>query len=668
MLFFAPSQLSLFWPVTDDYYDYLPQSMFSAFSALACVVVALDARGAKPTGKFSSVAWCVLGFAVWVVLSVFGAVYRHDALLETARVVSVGAWFFIARTVLKKQGTVEFERACVWVFGAVMLGAVWVATASALGFLRTRAPQLSPWFTNVNLFANFCAMALPMALGFAVLVRRMSGARGWIVALPLLGAAWIALGLLASASKGGLLAALCGIAAFGIVMLRARGDAVRNAVRKRRALAIFLAIVLVGGGGVVGARTVLPRILAARGSQNHSTMFRVYTWRAAAEMAQRRPVVGFGAGAFPWAGQKFSQVGFTRIAHQSWLQIAGESGVPALLFLLGATVLALRRGWRAAKKQVARWPVVAGASGAVVAFAAHAMTDAGWGIVSVATLFIVALAILDACDVSHDETSTVEFDRTHSASAPTSPRGFLAWLGLALVLGGASWMAQRAATGEDERRLSHEAAARGETARALELATAATRSDPLGVRMWTNLAQAHEKANQNPDEWWARAVAVCPLGAQVWRQWAASRVRRGLDAEEQFARSIEIAPRDTETRQQRAQWRMAKNDARALEDWNAIAALARAPYGRFAATPEIVDLNYARALVEIARDDIRRGRRVEAAARLRDATTMLKQAQMYETKHGEFIEAARGAGALQAATEERETLQAQTRELQAQLK
>jgi O-antigen ligase len=75
--------------------------------------------------------------------------------------------------------------------------------------------------------------------------------------------------------------------------------------------------------------------------------FRLYTWRGTAKMALANPVFGTGPGTFPALYPRYAEVGRTGLAHQSYLQVAAESGIPAALGLLTAALLALasvRRG------------------------------------------------------------------------------------------------------------------------------------------------------------------------------------------------------------------------------------------------------------------------------------------------------------------------------------
>ncbi len=78
------------------------------------------------------------------------------------------------------------------------------------------------------------------------------------------------------------------------------------------------------------------------GTQVHSTKFRVYVWRSTLQMIRDNPIVGLGPGTFEVAYPRYAIAGPTKHAHQSYLQIGAESGVPALLALLAAIIFVVR--------------------------------------------------------------------------------------------------------------------------------------------------------------------------------------------------------------------------------------------------------------------------------------------------------------------------------------
>ncbi len=90
-----------------------------------------------------------------------------------------------------------------------------------------------------------------------------------------------------------------------------------------------LAVVL---AGLVAAKPVLNRL---HNLNDNSAAFRVWTWKGSVKMAAANPVLGTGIGTWPDLYPRYALTGFTRVAHNSYLQLADECGIPALLVLLG---------------------------------------------------------------------------------------------------------------------------------------------------------------------------------------------------------------------------------------------------------------------------------------------------------------------------------------------
>ena len=57
--------------------------------------------------------------------------------------------------------------------------------------------------------------------------------------------------------------------------------------------------------------------------------FRTLTWQGTLDMAQKRPLLGWGAGTFETAFPPHQVAGFTRHAHNSYLQLFAEAGAAA---------------------------------------------------------------------------------------------------------------------------------------------------------------------------------------------------------------------------------------------------------------------------------------------------------------------------------------------------
>jgi putative inorganic carbon (HCO3(-)) transporter len=74
---------------------------------------------------------------------------------------------------------------------------------------------------------------------------------------------------------------------------------------------------------------------------------RIIIWRGALDMIADNPVLGVGYGAFPYLIGRYTD-GAARVgdAHNMYLLVAAEAGIPALLLFLLLIGLAFREGWR----------------------------------------------------------------------------------------------------------------------------------------------------------------------------------------------------------------------------------------------------------------------------------------------------------------------------------
>jgi tetratricopeptide (TPR) repeat protein len=98
-------------------------------------------------------------------------------------------------------------------------------------------------------------------------------------------------------------------------------------------------------GIAVAGGPLLRRILRST-TEAHSAEFRLHTWRGAELMAVAHPLLGSGIGTFETAYPRYAEVGFTQHAHDSYLQLAAETGVPGVVLLvlgLASTVVFGRR-------------------------------------------------------------------------------------------------------------------------------------------------------------------------------------------------------------------------------------------------------------------------------------------------------------------------------------
>ena len=570
LLLIAPTQIAGYWPGD---YNFWPQSLFTLLLAGVALLLGI-AR--LPIPKFDGVALCLSLFLGWCLLSVFTGTYAHDAWLELGRITLALAFFFVMRAFplrAQKLGLIA----------AAVVGVAYVGGEALWDFVATRDPRQFGTFFNPNIFANALAVALPLSIGLPLAIWNITHRRNFAIvgALPF----FIILPALAvTSSKGGLLAAFVGILVTVFALRAARPAAFQAAFRRALPAVLILGLVF----GALAAVTVGPRLLAARGADNNSTMFRTYLWRGTLRMIEAKPVVGFGPGAFSGSFPRYALADTARSSEQSWLQIAAESGVPALLFLLGAFALAFRNGWRA--RRADGWALRAAAMGALAAMIVHGCVDSGWSSTPIVIMLALALGVLQLPVAVADEAATA-----------TGNLNF-GWIGATLLLGFAGFGAQQAAQGQNYYEESQRLARLGEGVQALQMAQQAVDVAPGSSRLWSNLGSLQSATGGDGEAALQRSIELQSDRAANYltRANVAQTANRPDLYEKWMALAIERQPNSSYFLLSRAQFRLQHKDGRGYDDLEALMRLWDAPYGRYPALGDQVNLDFARGVALLA--------------------------------------------------------------------
>ncbi|MCU0225033.1 MAG: O-antigen ligase family protein [Acidobacteria bacterium] len=316
--------------------------------------------------------------------------------------------------------------------GAGLGGLAVVQRAGLLALEAGAARELGlPALVVARLAENrpFATHLVPAALAGALVLTLAA-----LLALAARGASWrwvgpgLALagaGLVATGSLGGLV----GLAAGALVAIPWRS------VARRRAGWLGLAALLAAAAALVALR---PGPVFELSRPDHPLALRAGNWRGGALVALRQPVAGSGLGSFAslYPAVRRPQDVETLYAHDSWLQLAGEGGLPALVLLAAAAWLLVRRA-RAGLPPDQRWALAGTA-----AFAAHNLVDftAYLPGVAVPAMALAALAFsrVEPSGVSETDPgapvarggAATRFGRSGNAFAA------LALAGAAVVLGG----------------------------------------------------------------------------------------------------------------------------------------------------------------------------------------------------------------------------------------
>ncbi|HSD28353.1 MAG TPA: O-antigen ligase family protein, partial [Vicinamibacteria bacterium] len=261
-------------------------------------------------------------------------------------------------------------------------------------------------FVSKNHFAGWIAMATLLVAGLALgLADRARGrgddwtadARAGGVVLGVVAALAMALGGMASLSRGGTIALAAGGACFvALIFFRRRAGRESGRAQRLRRAGPWSSLVLAGVLGSILVALVPPEAHERMRSLSGAS-FRLDTWRDSLRLASSSPVLGHGLGSFHDAYPRFKhghEIVRVEHAENDYVETLAETGGTGLaLALLGAAFLlaAAGRGLANAPDRAVRG-IGTGAVAALAALAVHSVVDFNLRIPSNAALAALAAA------------------------------------------------------------------------------------------------------------------------------------------------------------------------------------------------------------------------------------------------------------------------------------
>jgi O-antigen ligase len=282
--------------------------------------------------------WLVLGFLAWMSLSVLWAYDSSVAVQAVARYALV-LFFFPA-----VFAAVQTRREAIVVMGAMVLAAAG-STLYELVAAGSSGPRFSGPTADPNTFA---AVLLPAAiLGAALSNRRVaiSGRSRFVLGFA---SATALGGVLATESRGAIVAIVVVLVALPLVA----GHWWRPALAlSLTALAVALTSIAIPGSPIVGAFQ----------SRGLGTSGRSDLWTIASRMIEANPIAGVGVGNFRRTSAQYllrpgvmsrSQyiLDTPLVAHNSFLQVAAETGIVGLGLFIGIIAVSVASAWAAARR------------------------------------------------------------------------------------------------------------------------------------------------------------------------------------------------------------------------------------------------------------------------------------------------------------------------------
>lgn len=312
------------------------------------------------------------------------------------------------------------------------------ALESAFGLIqKISAAAVDGTYFNGNHFAALLEMALPLALGYAIVLfkgdrRRVASnadiLRGYLLTAS---AVLILVGLMVSASKVALVSILCGLLAMTFLMLWPQLQGwMRWATIAGIALGLLAVLIALRSGESAGPFAALVSKMFSESSITGQRPI----WNSTLHLFQAYPVFGSGLGTYGTAILRYQTVvanrDFTH-AHNDYLEILSELGSVGFLLLAAIAFFIFRNAIRAATGGPDRNTrfLALGCVGAMTAIAVHSIADFN--------LYVPANALVVVWIAA---TVTILPAKSASAALGTSPKNFGITLACLLVLYAPAWI------------------------------------------------------------------------------------------------------------------------------------------------------------------------------------------------------------------------------------
>ncbi|HWH10008.1 MAG TPA: O-antigen ligase family protein [Solirubrobacteraceae bacterium] len=285
-------------------------------------------------------------FLGWVALSMTWATSPSDAMQDVKNWLIAGATFVVVATSVRSpRGTALLAGGFIaGAFAAVLAGLALTGLHPAVSAINSAADvRLSTGATDPNYLAATLVAALAMSGGLALWRRE-----AWVRLLLACAAPVLLYGLIATQSRGGLIAAATAILVATVLL----------PTQRRKILAALIPIIAL----MALFFTVNPEAYNRLSQQDSGGDGRTELWRIAWRIAEDHPLIGVGVNNFVAREQAYVlRVGSLehaqqlviddpKVVHNMYLQMLAETGIIGLTLFVTMIVALLRATYRAAQE------------------------------------------------------------------------------------------------------------------------------------------------------------------------------------------------------------------------------------------------------------------------------------------------------------------------------
>lgn len=530
----------------------------------------------------------LLFLIVWLGVSVVQTGFQWHAVQKFAEWSTAALLLFVI-VAMVRRGSLA------WVMvGSIIAG----ASLTTLNALQDYAFQLKlgnpSWrvfatFFNPNFFAGYLAMTIPLTWGVLLWVSRNQKAhpysKSWLILLT--ASAWLQMiALMLTASRAGFGIMAVALLIWFLAML------LQRLLNWTSVLLLAVSGLILLTGALWVARPAVERLTPHAARQEvYSASFRQETWKGTLTMIRANPLMGTGLGSYEWTYPRYAHTGYTRLAHNSFLELAAETGVPALLFLVWLGIAWISRTLQKERHEdtLHDWrPVQWGIAAAVLASVGHNLWDSDLASYGILLTFFALLGLGIALAV--DGITAMPVGRINRRVLGLSLSLLFAWHFLSIGIG------------ETYANTARNHLISGRLLPGIESYQAALDIDARNPDYRIELADARFALGQQEE---AVGLLQCAIRGKpsprfYYRQGLYDeRLGKPEEARKSYLQVLERDPNSLAALLKLARLAEATQPQEAIKYYLEIAALERTPYGQVRAVPEMVETAYAFANLKV---------------------------------------------------------------------
>lgn len=259
---------------------------------------------------------------------------------------------------------------------AVLANSSWLVNISGQDYFRAISI-----FPDPHMFSIFLGLLLPLAIGLFAIYKK----KQWLVLFLI-----IFLANILTFSRGGYL----GLIAGGIFVFLFFWKRIEKKYKIATGLSCMIILFV-----LIMPNPVSSRFFSSFDFQEGSNLGRIEMWRKAGEVIIKNPFFGAGIGNFPLKIDPMAGYREPIYAHSTYLDIASETGVPALLCWAGILAYAIFKFIKKSKDDI----VYLFLAVSLVIFSAHSIFETGIYSPANLTLLLVIISLANSGEIKKYE-------------------------------------------------------------------------------------------------------------------------------------------------------------------------------------------------------------------------------------------------------------------------